>query len=136
MSQPYSLPFILARLGLSLALRTRMTSPTHDERTAVPEASRLIAQRLGKALHPDAIYLFGSHARGDANADSDLDLMVIVPESNQTRYVRGVEARRLVSDIATPKDIVVLTRKEWQEGQQVVCSLASAVRREGILLHG
>ncbi len=113
-----------------------MALPAHDERPAVPEVSRRIAQRLGAALHPDAIYLFGSHARGDASADSDLDLMVIVPESTQSRYHRSVAARRLVSDIATPKDIVVLTRKEWQEEQQVVCSLASAVRREGILLHG
>lgn len=113
-----------------------MTSPANDDRATAPEISRLIAQRLGTALRPDAIYLFGSFARGDANADSDLDLMVIVPESNQTRYARSVEARRFVSDIATPKDIVVLTRKEWQEEQQVVCSLASAVRREGILLHG
>ena len=113
-----------------------MISPAHADRPAIPEASLLIAQRLEKALHPDAIYLFGSHARGDANADSDLDLLVIVPASNQTRYLRSVEARRLVSDITAPKDIVVLTRKEWQEGQQVVCSLASAVRREGILLHG
>ena len=95
-----------------------------------------MAQRLEAALKPNAIYLFGSHARGEANVDSDLDLMVIVPESTQSRYHRNVEARRLVGDITTPKDIVVLTRKEWQEGQQVVCSLASAVRREGILLHG
>jgi len=113
-----------------------MTSPAHDEPTAVPEASRLIAQRLEAALKPDAIYLFGSHARGDANADSDFDLLVVVPASNQSRYLRSVAARRLVGDIAAPKDIVVLTRKEWQEEQQVVCSLASAVRREGILLHG
>ncbi len=113
-----------------------MISPAHADRPAIPEASLLIAQRLEKALHPDAIYLFGSHARGEANVDSDLDLMVIVPESTQSRYHRNVEARRYVGDIAAPKDIVVLTRKEWQEGQQVVCSLASAVRREGILLHG
>jgi len=113
-----------------------MIPSTPTERSVVPEVSRLIARRLEEALHPDAIYLFGSHARGDANVDSDLDLMVIVPESNQTRYHRSVDARRLVSDITVPKDIVVLTRQEWKDGQQVVCSLASAVRREGILLHG
>ena len=113
-----------------------MISPAHADRPAISEASLLIAQRLEKALHPDAIYLFGSYARGEANVDSDLDLMVIVPESTQSRYHRNVEARRYVGDIAAPKDIVVLTRKEWQEGQRVVCSLASAVRREGILLHG
>ncbi len=95
-----------------------------------------MAQRLKAGLKPDAIYLFGSHARGDATDDSDFDLLVIVPASDHSRYRRSVEARRLVGDIAAPKDIVVLTRQEGQEGQQVVCSLASAVRREGIRLHG
>lgn len=102
----------------------------------LPTACLVILPRRSLTQAEAHIYLFGSHARGDANADSDLDLLVVVPASNQSRYLRSVEARRFVGDIAAPKDIVVLTRKEWQEGQQVVCSLASAVRREGILLHG
>jgi hypothetical protein len=31
---------------------------------------------------------------------------------------------------------MVLTRQEWEADQRVVCSLASTVLREGILLHG
>ncbi len=61
---------------------------------------------------------------------------MVVPEPRDTRYTRSVEARRLVGDIATPKDIVVLTRGEWEAEQPVVCSLAGMVWREGILLHG
>lgn len=102
----------------------------------LPDAARAIARRLGQALRPDAIYLFGSHARGDAGTDSDLDFLVVVPESPHSRYTRSVEARRLVGDISAPKDIVVLTRQEWEAEQRVVCSLASTVLREGILLHG
>ncbi len=102
----------------------------------LPEAARAIARRLVQALQPDAIYLFGSHARGDAGPDSDLDFLVVVPESSHPRYTRSVEARRLVGDISAPKDIVVLTRQEWETEQRVVCSLAGTVLREGILLHG
>jgi predicted nucleotidyltransferase len=36
--------------------------------------------RIVDAMRPEAIYLFGSHARGDAGADSDYDLLVIVPD--------------------------------------------------------
>jgi predicted nucleotidyltransferase len=32
-------------------------------------------------VHPSAVYLFGSRARGDHRADSDVDLMVVVPEA-------------------------------------------------------
>jgi predicted nucleotidyltransferase len=102
----------------------------------LPEAARAIARRLGQVLRPDAIFLFGSHARGDAGPDSDLDFLVVVPDSPYSRYLRSVDVRGLVADIPAPKDIVVLTRAEWESEQRVLCSLASTVRREGIQLHG
>jgi HEPN domain-containing protein len=37
-------------------------------------------RRLVDELHPLAVYLFGSRARGDAHQDSDYDLMVVVPD--------------------------------------------------------
>jgi uncharacterized protein len=36
-----------------------------------------VISRLVKALSPEAIYLFGSRARGTTRSDSDFDLMVI-----------------------------------------------------------
>jgi predicted nucleotidyltransferase len=41
----------------------------------IAEAVRLLVE----TAHPDKIILFGSQARGDAGADSDLDLLVILP---------------------------------------------------------
>jgi predicted nucleotidyltransferase len=81
-------------------------------------------------------FLFGSHARGEAGPHSDLDFLVVIAGSSCTRYARSVEARRLVGDIPDTKNIVVLTRQEWEADQRVVCSLASTVVREGIKLHG
>ena len=36
------------------------------------------------AVHPEQVLVFGSHARGDATADSDVDLLVVErpPEAN------------------------------------------------------
>ena len=45
--------------------------------------------RIVDTMQPEAIYLFGSHARGDAGADSDYDLLVIVPDDTPTRETRG-----------------------------------------------
>lgn len=39
-----------------------------------------VVRRLVDELHPIAIYLFGSRARGDAGVDSDYDLMAVVPD--------------------------------------------------------
>ena len=114
----------------------RMISAPPVPIATLPEAACAIARRLGEVLRPDAIFLFGSHARGDAGPDSDLDFLVVVPDSLRSRYMRSVDVRALVADIPAPKDIVVLTRREWESEQRVLCSLASTVRREGIQLHG
>lgn len=102
----------------------------------LPAEAWVITRRLRQALSPDRIYLYGSYARGDSGPDSDLDFLVVVPESSDSRYVRAVEARRLVGDIPFPKDIVVLTRAEFEAEQGVICSLVSTVLREGMRLHG
>lgn len=38
----------------------------------------LIVEKLVKAYQPKKIYLFGSFAWGQPNADSDLDILIIV----------------------------------------------------------
>lgn len=101
----------------------------------IPPEARVIGQRLRKALTAERVYLFGSHARGDAGPDSDLDFLVVVSASLKTRYERAVEARGFVRDVFFPKDIIVLTRAEWEKALKAPCSLSSTVLREGLALH-
>lgn len=101
----------------------------------LPPPARAIGQRLKEALGADRVYLFGSHARGAAGPDSDLDFLVVVPQSEKTRYERAVEARRIVGDIVFPKDIIVLTRAEWERELKAPSSLSSTVLREGLALY-
>ena len=49
-----------------------------------------VVRRLVDEFHPEAIYLFGSHAWGKPTADSDLDLLVIVSQSRQKPIQRAV----------------------------------------------
>ena len=46
-------------------------------------------------MRPAAIFRFGSHARGEAGWDTDLDFLVAVAAWSRTRYKRSVEARRV-----------------------------------------
>ncbi len=41
---------------------------------------QIVLERVIAALNPEAIYLFGSRARGDATPMSDYDLVVLVPD--------------------------------------------------------
>jgi predicted nucleotidyltransferase len=40
---------------------------------------RNLAGRIARDFQPQRIILFGSHARGTSNADSDVDLLVVMP---------------------------------------------------------
>src|SRR5437879_12052592 len=44
---------------------------------------RRFARQVAERFHPDKIILFGSHAYGTPHADSDVDILVIMPARNQ-----------------------------------------------------
>jgi predicted nucleotidyltransferase len=111
-----------------------MSVNTTDHR--LPDEAYSIAQRLHRGLAADHVYVFGSYARGEGTPDSDLDFLVVVRESSLSRYERAVAARKIVGDVHFPKDIIVLTRTEWERELKAPCSLSSTVLREGIALDG
>ncbi len=94
-----------------------------------------IVRRLVDAFRPELIYLYGSRARGEAGPDSDYDLMMVLAGSDLPRYRRDQQAFRALSGLGAPKEVIVLTRAEFEAGQKVVCSLPSTVLREGRLLY-
>ncbi len=105
-----------------------------EERLGDPVLGEMV-RRLVAALGPERIYLFGSHARGDAGPGSDYDLLVVVPESAQPRYRRERVAYRALCGVGAPKDVLVLTRRDFERRTTVACSLPSTVLREGKLLY-
>ena len=93
-----------------------------------------MVQRIVARCHPEKVILFGSHARGEAVEDSDVDLMVVIPVVGSKRAVR-VEIRRLLHDIPVPKDIVVTTPEEFQWRQKYAGTVERPAVREGKILY-
>jgi predicted nucleotidyltransferase len=101
---------------------------THEQ---IDAAVRLLAE----AAPPARIILFGSHARGDAREDSDVDLLVIEPQV-EDRAREMVRLRRLLRPLRIPVDILVYSVDEvarW--GGQPGSALFWALR-EGTVVHG
>jgi predicted nucleotidyltransferase len=94
-----------------------------------------IVRRLVETFRPERIYLFGSRARGDWHLNSDYDLMVVVPESDQPAHRRAQLAYQALYGVGIPKDVVVWTRQEFDHYLPVAASLAATVAREGRLLY-
>ena len=101
-----------------------------------PELLRGVVDRLVQGLHPDRIYLFGSQARGQAGESSDIDLLVVVPDSDLPRHRREALSYDLLWGLKTPIDVIVLTQAEFQRASRVKTSLASIVQAEGEMLYG
>lgn len=96
---------------------------------------REMVRRLGEALHPERIYLFGSRARGAAPPDSDYDLLVVVSAWDLPGYRRDQLACRALRGVGAAKDVLVLTRAEFEARRAVRCSLPATAEREGALIY-
>jgi predicted nucleotidyltransferase len=104
--------------------------------TVPSELLRGVVDRLVQGLHPDRIYLFGSQARGQAGEASDIDLLVVVRDSDLPRHRREALSYDLLWGLKTPVDVIVLTQAEFQRASRVKTSLASTVQAEGEILYG
>jgi predicted nucleotidyltransferase len=93
---------------------------------------RQYARAVAERFRPDKIILFGSHAYGTPNADSDVDLLVIMPARNQ-----GSKAGRIRWEVQAPfpMDLIVRTpealRWRLEEGDSFLREIVS----RGKVLH-
>jgi predicted nucleotidyltransferase len=62
-----------------------MTNQAATPSASVKEAIEEMVRRIVERFDPERIILFGSHARGTANPDSDIDLLVVMPVVGSTR---------------------------------------------------
>lgn len=101
---------------------------TTDE-TLIAEAGR----RLADAAPNAKVILFGSHARGDARPDSDLDLLVIEPEL-KSRRAEFVRLREALGNLGVPIDLVVLPESHVEEWGHFEGTMLNDALREGRVL--
>lgn len=105
-------------------------------KTISPEVLNEVVERLVRGLEPDQLYLFGSQAKGKADEGSDIDLLLVVPDSDLPRHQREAFSYDLLWGLSIPVDVIVLTQAEFQRGSRVKTSLPSTVQNEGKLLYG
>ncbi|MBI4366034.1 MAG: nucleotidyltransferase domain-containing protein [Deltaproteobacteria bacterium] len=104
-------------------------------RTAsIEEKIAEIVRRIVLAVHPERIILFGSQARGQGNAQSDVDLLIVMREIGSRRR-KVVELYRLLAGTGISKDIVILTPEELERYQGIVGTIAQAAVREGKVVY-
>ncbi len=97
------------------------------------EIQRMV-KRIVAQFDPEQIILFGSHARGDAGPDSDVDLLVVVPVKGSKRE-KAIEIGVALHGIRVPKDIVVTTPEEFSWRRNVAGTIERPATLEGLVLY-
>ena len=95
-----------------------------------------VRDRLVAELQPERIVLFGSQCDGTVGPGSDLDLFVIVSESDLSPARRAARAHRSLRRLGVPADILVRTRAEFERYRSVPTSLEWRVDRRGRVIYG
>ncbi len=93
-----------------------------------------MTERIVREFDPVRVILFGSHARGEAGPDSDVDLLVVLPSVDDQRRA-AVAIRRLLADLPVAKDIVVATPDEIAARGHLVGTVLRPALREGTVLY-
>ena len=74
---------------------------------------RVWAKQLVRQFHPDKIILFGSYAYGQPTADSDVDLLVIVPHADTA--IQKASEIRMALPMGVAIDVIVRSPEKVQE---------------------
>ena len=100
------------------------------------EAFREIKAQVKERFHVVDFLLYGSAARGEAEDESYLDLMIIL--SAPVSRIRRHEIADIVFDVnlkfGTNFSTLVVDRKSWESGLVSVLPLREEIMREGIHL--
>ena len=94
-----------------------------------------VAQLIVKRFDPERIILFGSHARGEAGAHSDVDLLVVLRKDSE-RPRHGNPIRRAIAErFVLPVDVVIRSPEALAEQRDDPYSLIHKALDEGKVLY-
>jgi predicted nucleotidyltransferase len=93
-----------------------------------------MVRRIVASFSPEKVILFGSHARGEAGADSDVDLLVVLSGPLKKREKR-LAIRTALHGMGTAKDVVVVTPEEMNAQKDLAGSIVRPALLEGRVLY-
>lgn len=99
-----------------------------------PRIIETIRDLVVDCCDPEQIILFGSYAKGMANRESDVDLIVI-GEFTASRWLRNRELLDLLSPLPVKVDAHLMTKLEVENESRAPHSFMSAALSSGIVIY-
>jgi predicted nucleotidyltransferase len=95
-----------------------------------PEAIEQLVRHIIELVHPLRIILFGSAARGEMESDSDIDVLVVMPEGVHRRRTAQLLYRQ-IRGLGVPFDILVATPDDLERHKDNIGLIYQSILREG-----
>jgi len=95
-------------------------------------AIRRMVEQIVDMFHPDKIVLFGSHAYGRPTADSDVDVLVVMPTKNAVAQACRI---RLAVEHPFPLDLLVRTPEHLEERLEAGDCFLQEILSQGKVLY-
>lgn len=97
-----------------------------------------VTRAIANALAPQAIFVFGSVARGTAGANSDVDLMVIddFERKGRDRMTTLGLAYEALAGIRIPVDLLVVTPAEYAQWKDSRFNVIGVCAQQGRVVYG
>jgi len=100
-----------------------------------PKKMKRIIDRIVSVARPTKIILFGSQARGEAERDSDIDLLIIVKETESRREL-AIQIMEALRDFHYAIDIIVATEYLLNRYGKIPGLVYEVALSEGVVLYG
>jgi predicted nucleotidyltransferase len=103
-----------------------------EQATVQPDQAALdtLVKRIVDAVHPLRIIMFGSAARGEMTPDSDVDLLVVMPEGTHRRHT-AMFLHTQFFDIPLAVDVIVATPSDLERHKDNIGLIYREVLSEG-----
>ncbi len=102
------------------------------EKRAIQEASLVLSERFSIAK----VILFGSKARGDADKESDIDLLILT--SRQMNRHESDKITDELFEVNLKYDVcisaIILSKDEWENGLYTVLPIHQEIAEDGVLV--
>jgi predicted nucleotidyltransferase len=108
--------------------------PGNTKRTTARAHLDRMVERIVKKFHPERVILFGSHARGEAGPDSDIDLLVVM-DFEGSACDKRLAIQEVLHAIPRPIDVIVTTPEDFAWRKEVVGTIEWPAAREGKVLY-
>jgi predicted nucleotidyltransferase len=94
-----------------------------------------LVEQVVDILDPVAVWIFGSVARGDDGADSDIDLLVVLSEFDPATTMTLKRTVLGSVSVPAPFDISFTDSRRFEERRRIAGTLERAAAREGHVVY-